>query len=153
MTVQAVAPPPALYYHNQMVKYLLIAGGVLSLVLGIIGIFLPIMPTTPFLLVSAACFLRSSKRLHHWLTTNRLFGRYIRMYIKYRAISKVSRIVAIALLWIFISISAVFFTDRLWLRILLGVIAAGVTIHLATLKTLTKEMIEEDEGTAESEPS
>lgn len=124
-------------------KYLLILAGLIALTLGIIGIFVPLLPTTPFLLLSASCFLKSSKPLYDWLIQNKFFGRYIRNYLKYRAVSKMSKIFTIVILWIVILISFIFYTELLWLRIILVLVAIGVTIHLAKLRTLTKEMTDE----------
>ena len=125
----------------KMKKHLLIAAGILSLTLGGIGIFLPLLPTTPFLLLSSACFVKSSTKLHNWLINHKIFGLYIKNYIEHKAITLRSKIVAISLLWICITSSTFFFIDILWLRILLFIIAAGVTIHLLKLKTLTKDMM------------
>jgi hypothetical protein len=127
-------------------KYLLILTGLTALTLGIIGIFVPLLPTTPFLLLSAGCFLKSSKPLYGWLIQNKYFGRYIRNYLKYRAVSKTSKIFTIVILWIVILISFIFYTELLWLRIILVVVAIGVTIHLAKLRTLTKEMTDENKS-------
>ena len=120
-------------------RYLLIASGITSLSLGIIGIFVPMLPTTPFLLLAAACFLRSSDPLYHWLMHHRWFGRYISNYMKYRAVSAKTKITAIVFLWVTILSSTVYFTDQLWVRILLIVIAFAVTIHILKLKTFRKE--------------
>lgn len=120
-------------------RYLLIASGITSLSLGIIGIFVPLLPTTPFLLLAAACFMRSSDPLYHWLTHHRWFGRYISNYIKYRAVSLKTKVTALSFLWITILSSAVFFTDLMWVRIVLIAIAAAVTIHILKLKTMAKQ--------------
>jgi len=104
--------------------------------LGIIGIFIPILPTTPFLLLSAWAWMNSSDRFYTWLIHNRVLGTYIRNYREKRAITLRHKIVTITLLWAGISYAAIFVSERLWLTILLFVIAAGVTIHLLMLKTL-----------------
>ncbi|MFO7970542.1 MAG: YbaN family protein [Desulfobacterales bacterium] len=118
-----------------MKKYLFIAAGSLSLSMGIIGIFLPLLPTTPFLLLAAACFLKSSERLYNWLIGHRIFGKYIENYIKYRAVSIKSKTLSIAILWCVILIS-IFMMDEILIKALLGLIAIGVTWHLLSLKTL-----------------
>lgn len=123
-------------------KYLLITAGVISLTLGTIGIFLPLLPTTPFLLLSAACFIRSSERLYNWLINHKLFGKYIKNYIKYRAVSIKLKVCTIALLWATVSIS-ILSIDIIWIRILLVIIAVGVTTHLLMLKTMDKIQVEE----------
>ncbi|MFO7736668.1 MAG: YbaN family protein [bacterium] len=123
-------------------KYLLITAGIISLILGTIGVFLPLLPTTPFLLLSAACFIRSSEKLYNWLIDHKLFGRYIENYIKHRAVSIKLKVCTIALLWATISIS-ILSIDIIWVRILLVIIALGVTTHLLMLKTMDKIQVEE----------
>lgn len=114
---------------------LLVICGTLSLLLGAVGIFFPVLPTTPFLLLSAACYARSSVRLHSWLLNTRIFGSYIRDYQEGRGVSLRHKIAALVLLWLSIGYAAGFAVSRTWLRILLLGIAAGVTIHLCKLKT------------------
>lgn len=124
-----------------MKKIILIIAGNISLSLGVAGIFLPVLPTTPFLLLSAACFLKSSDKLYYWLTHHRLLGSYISGYIKYKAISLRAKIISITALWAVICATLIFFMDNIWIRILLVLIATGVTVYLIQIKTLTKEMI------------
>ena len=118
---------------------LLVICGTLSLFLGAVGIFFPVLPTTPFLLLSAACYARSSVRLHSWLLNNRIFGSYIRDYQEGRGVSLRHKIAALVLLWLSIGYAAGFAVSRTWLRILLLGIAAGVTIHLCKLKTRKRD--------------
>ena len=115
-------------------KYLLIAAGLVSLGLGVIGIFLPLLPTTPFLLLSAFCFIRSSPRLYNWLTGHRILGVYIGDYLKYRAVPMKTKIFALALLWSTISLS-IFLLPNLIVRIVLAAVALGVSFHILSLKT------------------
>jgi uncharacterized membrane protein YbaN (DUF454 family) len=124
-------------------KYLLIFAGLVSFGFGVAGMFLPVLPTTPFLLLSAACFLRSSDRLYHWLTTHRLFGRYITNYIKYKAITRRTKIFTIALLWITITLSVISI-DKTLIRLVLLFVALGVTTHLLLLKTMPVDDIADD---------
>jgi len=119
-------------------KYLLIFAGSISLVLGFIGVFLPVLPTTPFLLLSSFCFIRSSKPLYNWLINHKIFGAYIYNYITYRAVKKSAKIGAIIFLWTTLSIS-IFIVSSLHLRIFLVAVGVFVSIHLFTLKTLLKE--------------
>ena len=126
-----------------MKNWLLIAAGFMSLSAGVIGIFLPVLPTTPFFLLAAACFMKSSDKLYRWLTGHKKFGPYIDNYVKYRAVSRRSKIVSIILLWAVMLSTIVFGISHVWLKVLLVCIATGVTVHLALLKTLTPEMIEE----------
>ena len=124
-----------------MIKIILVSVGFISLFTGIAGIILPVLPTTPFLLLSAACFLRSSDRLYQWLINHKIFGAYIKNYLKYKAITKKTKIISISVLWIFISISVFLIIKLLWIRILLFIIAVCVTIHILKLKTLTRDML------------
>ncbi len=126
-------------------KYLLIIAGSLSLTIGVIGIFVPLLPTTPFLLLSAVCFLNSSITLYNRLVNNKFFGKYISDYLKYRAVSKKSKVITITLLWVVIIISIIFATQILWIRILLLIVAISVTIHLLLLKTLDLDRIDKRE--------
>jgi uncharacterized membrane protein YbaN (DUF454 family) len=122
----------------RLTRQLLIAAGSICVVLGVIGIFLPLLPTTPFLLLAAACYVRSSDRLNRWLLNHRVLGPYIRHYREDKAIPLKGKIFTIILLWLTISISAIFAVHILWIRIILFAIAVGVTIHVLTFKTLKK---------------
>lgn len=121
-----------------MKRYLLIVAGSISLALGIIGIFLPVLPTTPFLLLSAACWLKSSQRLYDWLLSHPRLGPYISDFMVHKAIPLRIKIISISLLWITLLYCAIFVTDLLWLRILFMAIAIGVTIHILSFKTRRK---------------
>ncbi len=126
-----------------MKKLFLITAGNLSLFLGIAGIFLPVLPTTPFLLLSATCYVRSSEKLYVWLINHRVFGLYVRSYILYRAISLRAKIISILALWIVMLSTILFFISLLWLRVLLFCIGLGVTVYLVHFKTLTAAMMAE----------
>jgi len=115
---------------------LLVAFGTLFVGLGTVGIFVPILPTTPFLLLAAACYARSSPRFYHWLLHNRWFGNYIRNYRQKKGIPLKVKVLIISLLWLTIVISAIFAVQSLVLRIVLVLIAIGVSIHVLSLKTL-----------------
>ncbi|MBN2655752.1 MAG: YbaN family protein [Spirochaetales bacterium] len=123
-----------------MKKILLITVGNISLSLGIAGIFLPVLPTTPFLLLSAACYVRSSKKLYLWLIHHRFLGLYIRSFIQYKAISLRAKIISLSALWIVMLSTIFFFISFLWLRALLFCIGIGVTVYLMHYRTLTEEM-------------
>jgi len=125
--------------RSRAVRALWITAGTISLALGIIGIVLPVLPTTPFLLLTAYCYDRGSERLHKWLMDNRVFGDYIRNYSEGRGIPMRAKVTAISVLWVTIGISAYFFMPWLWVRILLIMIAVAVTIHLIRLPTLGKQ--------------
>jgi len=94
------------------------------------------LPTTPFLLLAAACYARSSQRFYHWLLYNRWFGNYIRNYRQRRGIPLKVKVLTITLLWVTIGVSAIFAVQSLVVRIILVLIAIGVSIHVLSLKTL-----------------
>ena len=104
-------------------RLLLVIAGTVFLGLGIIGIFVPVLPTTPFLLLAAACYARSSQRLYGWLLNNRWFGKYISNYLQGRGIPLRIKISATCVLWLTIGVSVVFVTDLLIIRIALVIIA------------------------------
>ena len=124
---------------NQLFKWILMIAGTISVGLGILGIFLPILPTTPFLLLAAACYARSSKRFYDWLITNKLFGSYIKNYRDGKGVPLKVKIFTISFLWITIMFSVFFIIQIYWVRILLFFIAIGVTIHILTIKTYSQE--------------
>ncbi len=120
---------------NNFLRYLLISAGTIFLGFGIIGIFLPVLPTTPFLLLAAACYARSSKRFYDWLLNNRWFGTYIKNYCEGRGVPLKFKVFTISLLWITILASIFFVINNYWVRIILILIAIGVTTHILTIKT------------------
>lgn len=119
--------------RSKFVKGLYFTAGTICLILGIIGIVLPILPTTPFLLLAAACYARSSERFYNWLLNNRILGSYIRNYREGKGMPIKIKIFTITLLWITILIS-VFFIQILWVRILLIIIACAVSIHIILIR-------------------
>ena len=120
---------------NRLVRSLLFAAGTLTLVLGAIGIVLPILPTTPFLLISVACYLKSSERMAHWMLNNKYFGTYIRNYKEGKGIPMKTKLFAIAVLWITIAISGLVLVPILMVQIILFVVATAVTVHLVRIPT------------------
>jgi uncharacterized membrane protein YbaN (DUF454 family) len=125
---------------HRLLRALLIAAGTISLVLGAIGIFIPLLPATPFLLLSAACYMRSSERMHNWLMNNRWFGRYIKNYQEGRGIPLKTKVLAISLLWLTIFYSACFIVHEILLaQVALLVIAVGVSIHLIRTPTFRSQ--------------
>ena len=122
---------------EKLKRQLLIAAGTLSLAVGIIGIAVPVLPTTPFLLLAAGCYLRSSPRFYNWLMTNRLFGAYIRNYIEGRGIPVKVKLFIIILLWAAIGVS-IWLTANLTVTVTLLIIAAGVTLHIIFIRVKRK---------------
>lgn len=120
---------------NRFIKYILASLGLLSLSLGVLGVFLPLLPTTPFLLLSAALFMKSSTRLYHWLMNHKLFGKYLQNYIHHKVISKRTKIASILLLWAVILTTIIFAIDKIIIKILLLAIAIAVTVHIVSFKS------------------
>ncbi len=109
--------------------------GTLFVALGVIGIVLPVLPTTCFLLGAAACYGRSSERFYGWLFSNRLFGEYLKAYRDERTLPRRIKYGSMAFLWLSIGISAALFVTVTWVRLLLVGIAIAVSMHLASLRT------------------
>lgn len=108
--------------------------GSIFLGVGVIGIVVPVLPTTPFLILTAICYARGSVGCYRWLVTNRVFGRHLDDYLHGRGVSWRVKLGALVLLWSVITVTAILLVDALWLRILLFVIAAAVTAHIVTIK-------------------
>jgi uncharacterized protein len=125
-----------------MGRLLLIIAGTLCVALAVLGIFVPLLPTTPFLLLAAACYTRSSDRLYKWLVNQGWVGTYIRNYREHRAITVSGKILATLLLWSTIIYTMLLVAHHWALRALLITVAVSVTIHLLRLKTATSEMVE-----------
>ena len=124
---------------EKLKRRLLIIAGTMSTAIGIIGIFVPILPTTPFLLLAAACYLRSSQRFYNWLLNNRFIGAYVRNYIQGRGMPLKIKIITILLLWITITCSIIFAVQALIIRIILFIIAIGVTVHIIFIRSSAKK--------------
>jgi len=116
---------------NSAKKAILVAAGSLCLALAVLGVFLPLLPTTPFLLLASACYVRSSERLHGWLMENRLLGGYIRNFKERRGIPLRARVTTVLLLWLPLAYS-IYRLDLLWLELLL--LLMGVTWSVLILR-------------------
>lgn len=114
-----------------------IVGGLL-VGLGVLGMFLPLLPTTIFLLGAAACFGKSSPGAYRWLTTNRVFGRHLREYREERGATLGTKVFSISSLWIGIGAAVYLVRDMPWLEVVLIAIAMAVTVHLLSLRTIHK---------------
>ncbi|MCW4004133.1 MAG: YbaN family protein [Candidatus Bathyarchaeota archaeon] len=121
---------------QQVKRTLLIIAGTICLALGVIGIVLPILPTTPFLLLAAACYLRSSERLHKWLLNNRWCGEYIKNYQQGKGVPLKTKIAALTILWVTILYSTFFVVHEILIaQIVLLAVAVGVSVHLIRMPT------------------
>jgi uncharacterized membrane protein YbaN (DUF454 family) len=120
-----------------LVKAGLIFLGSVSVVIGVIGIFVPGLPTTAFLLIAAACYVRSSERLYHWLLDHRVLGKFIRDYQLHRAMPLRSKVVALVSMWTMMGLSVVFFIQSNAIRCVVvacGLIGTAVILRVKTLK-------------------
>ena len=108
----------------------------MSLILGIIGIILPVLPTTPFVILAAACFARSSQKFYDWLYSSRLFGKILRDYRDKKGLKLQYKIYILTMLWVTMLSTTIFLIDSLILRIMLMSIAIAVTVHILRFKTL-----------------
>ncbi len=123
----------------------LVVCGTIALVLGVIGIVMPVLPTTPFLLLASFCYVRSSEKLYKWLMSNRVLGRYIYNYVHYRAIDKKTKIGTLIFLWITLFVS-MYLVDNLHIRCFLVFVGLCVSIHILLLKTLEGSVSLDDDN-------
>lgn len=123
--------------RSRLVRYLLQGIGWLSVALGVMGIFLPVLPTTPFLLLAAACFVRSSPRFYHWLVDHPRLGPWIRDYVEGNGIPLKGKIYAIGLMWVSIGFSC-WLVPLIWARSFMLLSAVLVTVYIVRQKTLRK---------------
>ena len=117
-----------------MKKYVLIVCGGLLLTLAAVGIVIPVLPTTPFVLLAAGCFSASSPKTYRLLLRSRFFGPYIEHYKNGGGVTKAAKARGIITLWVLLGISAVFVKVP-WLYLLLGAVGIGVTLHLLLIRT------------------
>jgi len=113
--------------------------GTLFLGIGCIGLILPILPTTPFLILAAACYVRGSYRIYRWMMRNRLFGEFIRNYLEGKGITSRQKVFTLALLWLMIAITIFYMIENIIIRLLLLTIALAVSIHIVKIPTHGKE--------------
>ena len=123
------------FYGNDM-KYLLIILGSISLALGVIGIFLPLLPTTPFLLLSAALYVRSSDKLYQWLIHQKYLGTYIRNFREHKAIPLRAKIISVSMAWITLTYCAISISEQIWIKAMFILLAIGISVHILSYKTL-----------------
>ena len=131
---------------KKLVRTLWFIAGTICVVLGAIGMVLPILPTTPFLLAAAACYYKSSERMHRWLLNNKWFGEYIRNYTEGKGLTMKTKITALTVLWITIGFSTVFMLDRLLpamlvlpMQLIMVAVAIAVSAHILRLPTFKKK--------------
>lgn len=115
---------------SEMMRRLLIATGWLSLLAAVIGLFLPLIPSVPFLLLSVICFSRSSHRFHNWLVEHKHLGPVLKDYLRHGSIPLRAKVLAIGMIWISFPVTSFVFVEKVWLRVVLLGIAACVTVYL-----------------------
>ena len=115
-------------------RYLYIILGTFSLVMGIIGIFLPVLPTTPLLLLTAFCYYRGSERMYNWLMKHPYFGRHIKNFRESRIIPRKVKVYILIMLWASLIFCA-FILNPIWIKCMMIAIAAGVTWHILSYKS------------------
>ena len=118
---------------NPVLRVVFKIGALLSILLAFAGIFLPLLPTTPFLLLAVFFSLRSSPTIYTWLIQHKVFGPPLRQYLDERTISRQTFRRAVTLMWLTIGLS-VWLMPVIWVKCLLLAIATGVTVHLGKLR-------------------
>lgn len=122
---------------NQPILRLMVLGlGWLSVFLGFIGIFLPVLPTTPFLLVAAACFLRTSPRFYNWLVSHPRMGKYLLYYLDGKGLPVKAKVYTLILMWTSLISTAFIFVPRITVQIILPIVGLLVSIYILRLPTL-----------------
>ena len=123
--------------HLQM-RWLLTILGMISLGLAILGIFLPVLPTTPLLLLAAALFLRGNRGLYDWLLNHPRLGPYITNFMVHRSIPLKIKVISVSMVWITLLNCAIFVADHWLFRLFFILLATAITIHILSYKTLKK---------------
>ncbi|MCO5202111.1 MAG: YbaN family protein [Chloroflexi bacterium] len=134
----ASAPALRAPSRHWLVRWLFVALGSLLVGVGILGIFLPLLPSTVFFLMAAGCYGKSSPGAYRWLTTNRWFGRHLRDYREERGATVAAKAYSIGSLWLGIGFTEYFFIDNLWVRLTLLAVAIAVSLHLFALRTIRR---------------
>uniref|UniRef100_A0A832DP69 DUF454 domain-containing protein n=1 Tax=Ignavibacterium album TaxID=591197 RepID=A0A832DP69_9BACT len=119
----------------KLYRYFYLISGILLVAIGVIGIFLPVLPTTIFLILASACFVKSSPKANEWLRNHKVLGMYIKNYQEKTGLSIRAKVFNIIFLWTMILLSAFLLTDKFYIKLILLTIAVGVTIHLLMIKT------------------
>lgn len=121
--------------RNGIARFWYLAAGHLSVVLAVLGVFLPLLPTTPFLLLAAACYARGSVRFYNWLLNNPSFGPIVRNWREDRSVALKHKIMAIGLITLSIGSSVVFFVPNTYGKVLLSLLGFGWIVVMLRLPT------------------
>lgn len=122
--------------NEEIMKYILTAIGLLALGLGILGIFLPVLPTTPFLLLASALFLKSSRPLYDWLMEHPKLGPYIKNFMIHKSIPLKVKVISVSLVWITLLNCTLFVAEHWAFRLFFVALAAVITAHILSYKTM-----------------
>jgi len=120
--------------QRQLTRGILIAVGTIFLGLGLLGAFLPVLPTTPFLLLAAACYMRSSERLYGWMVDNPLVRPHLERFKQERSMTLRAKISVLALAWVMLMAAAIFMVESLFMKIFLVALAVIKTIVIVRIK-------------------
>lgn len=123
------------YVKSEVLRLALIIVGWFSVAAGVAGLFLPIVPTVPFLLLAVACFARSSRRFHDWLVEHAYLGPLVRDYLNGAGIPRKAKAMAIGMVWVSFPTSTFLFVRTAWLKVLLIFVALCITVYLVSLPT------------------
>ena len=115
-------------------KFLIFIGS-LSLFLGLLGIALPLLPTTPFLLLSATCYFHGSDKLYHWLMAHPTLGPYIHSFREEKAIPLRVKVVSVTMVWVTLLYCIFFVVNSLWIKLLLLFLAIAISWHILSYAT------------------
>lgn len=126
---------------EKMIRSIYIVVGTIALVIGAIGLFLPVIPTTPLVILAASCYYRGSERLHAWILRSRWFGDTIKNYQAGRGLTRDTKVRAIFLMWMTIIISVWFFVSNHFARIAMIGVAICVTVYLVRLPTMERDWV------------
>lgn len=121
-------------------RYIYIGLGTFFLALGALGAFIPVLPTTPFWLLTCWFYIRSSEKLYNRAMANRYFGSYVKAFLVDKSIPLRAKIISISAMWISILVAVIFFVSLWWVRILLLLISVGVTLHILSFPTREKDV-------------
>lgn len=119
-------------------RIIYIIQGSFFLILGAVGIFIPLLPTTPFWLLTCWFYLRSSEKLYNRAMSNRYFGSYIKNFLVDKAIPLRSKIISVSVMWLSAILTCIYLVEYLWVKILLILISTGVTWHIFSFPTKKK---------------
>lgn len=125
--------------YKDLIRGVWVGAGTFFVLVGFIGIFIPLLPTTPFLLLAAAGYANSSRRFYNWLLNNRIFGSYIKNYREGKGISLKAKVYSISLLALTIGYSIVFVVHDVIGKIVLFLIFTAIVFHLCSIRTLKQE--------------